>query len=183
MGSLAFDVCNITPFEGKRNLLFNTIADCLCDAALAMGSGVDRSYKADLERRRLQRGDNECDLKVVRFAMDTLSETLSDCNSDGVTLEFGVEGCGECDHLNDIVDGFSLISKEEAINQILTCANYAAKQAAGNDVGFEVFENGVFSSSLIDAAGICLDADTAPRNGLSAIYMVVTVIVFAFALN
>eukprot|EP01084_Bolivina_argentea_P143477 251933_1 len=178
--TLSFDVCNITPFTGNRNGLWDTIANCLCDAAID-NSGVDYDYSSDLTtRRRLNgRGTNNCDINIISYSLTQLNEAMQNCDgNNGVNFEFGIQICDECDKLIEIYKGFnSYDTKLEAINQILVCSNWAAKQIAKNDIGFQQFGNGGLTYTL-DTQCEMDNESGVKSNGVN--YYRIFVVIFAY---
>eukprot|EP01084_Bolivina_argentea_P257173 433220_1 len=93
---LSFSVCNKQAFIGRRYGLWNGVVNCLCYLS-ENGKYFDYSNPESLARRRLKRGNNDCNFNVIKYSMDILIEPVSiNCNTTGFTFFFVIEGCGDC---------------------------------------------------------------------------------------
>eukprot|EP01084_Bolivina_argentea_P052295 96049_1 len=185
---LKFYVCNMGPFQGNRNGLFDKIADCICDAILEH-SGVNFDHSGDLSNRRmlLKRGHNNCHLRVINYAMRYYTEvaTMRECNGNAYKFEFDIQDCGNCDMLNNMYNGLnSYDTSEKAMDEILTCMNQVAKQEANNDIGFQEIKNEMLAYSMNDDNEECTfdDKSGVKRNNknylVCVIFMVMLINLF-----
>eukprot|EP01084_Bolivina_argentea_P317366 550240_1 len=130
--TLSFSVCTKRPFVGNRYGLWNAAADCLCE----LGKNGEINYVNFIDRRRLKRGDNTCNLNVVKYAMKNLTKPISiDCNTNGYQFDFTIEQCGECVGLTQTLNKLNTISSATFVNAMSSCVNWFSKKA--DSIGFE----------------------------------------------
>eukprot|EP01084_Bolivina_argentea_P262944 444881_1 len=78
--TLSLSVCKKQAFVGNRYGLWNILSNCLCDLS---ENGKYFDYSNPLSRRRLKRGNNECDLNIIKYGMDRLIRSVDvniNCN-------------------------------------------------------------------------------------------------------
>eukprot|EP01084_Bolivina_argentea_P107240 191754_1 len=133
--TLSFSVCKKQPFIGNRYGLWSGVANCLCDLS---ENGKYSHY--DNKRRMLQKNTYDCDLKVIKYSMVSLTEpSFVNCDSNGYRFNFGIQGCGDCVSIVQSFNKINQMSDSEIINTIKSCANWVAKQQ--DTIGFEYIEN------------------------------------------
>eukprot|EP01084_Bolivina_argentea_P181103 312824_1 len=128
--SLSFNVCKKQPFNGNRYGLWDAIANCLCE----LGKNGKINYN-NLDTRRLESGDNVCDLNVVKYGMDSLMQPISStCDTNGYRFHFGIQGCGECIELTQSLNKLSAMTESQIFDEMAKCANWFAKRM--DTIGF-----------------------------------------------